>query len=325
MNNNNNTSLTITFIFVITMVIVCYNEAINITVADNENEKGVDNSSCLVGEIHCLTLDFVFSNLSDCHNNSMNVLLLYGNYNFTLNSTVTGSLFNNCPAINVTGVSTDSTSIVCGMDAGFAFQSISQVKIANITFTNCGSLRNSTSVNITVNSPNTTLLLSAALYFTYCKNVQIINVIVQNSNSTGVVMYNTYGELLVEGSTFKGNKKQGNYSLPSNGGFYIEFVYCDPGKVDENCVQQRNSHACYNFKSSNFSYNYGLNKNGGTLFYLPYQTNYYSFGRGGGLSIVFKGNAYNNTVVIDKCTLYGNTAAWGGGLLVEFEDFTKKM
>ena len=204
MMNNKAASVTI-IVCIITSTALCFIEAIDITIVNNENETGVDNSSCLVGDIHCSALDFVFSNLSDCHNEPYNVLILGGNYNFTLNSTVTDNLFKNCPAINITGVSTDSTSILCGMGAGFAFQNVPQVKIANINFTNCGSLRNSTSVNITANSPNTTLLLSTALYFTYCKNVQIINVIVQNSNSTGVVMYNTYGVLFVEGSTFKNN------------------------------------------------------------------------------------------------------------------------
>ena len=153
-------------------------------------------------------------------------------------------------------------------------------------------------------------------------NVQIVNVIVQNTNSTGVVMYNTYGNLSVEGSSFIGNSDQNN-SLPSNGGFHIEFVYCDPGKVDENCIQKNNFNAIYTFKSNNLFYNNALNKISSTLFYLPYKSNYYSFGHGGGLSIVFKGNAFNNTVIIDNCAFFGNRASWGGGLLVEFEDFSK--
>ena len=297
----NNKAATITIhIYIILTTALCFIEANDITIVNNENETGVDNSSCLVGDIHCSALDFVFSNLSDCHNEPYNVLILGGNYNFTLNSTVTVSLFNNCPVIKITRESADNTSIVCGMDAGFAFQNISLVKIANINFTNCGSLRNSTSIDITVNSTNTTLLLSTALYFTYCKNVQIINVIVQNSDSTGVVMCNTYGILLVEGSSFSGNSNQNN-SLPSNGGFYIELVYCDPGRVDEHCVQQKNSHAEYFLKSNKFLYNYAINKIKDTVFYLPYKTKYYSFGCGGGLSIVFRGNACNNTVLIDNC------------------------
>ena len=324
MNTNKDESYTINIIFIITTTTLCLIHAIDITVVDNENEKGVDNSSCLAGITPCLTLDYVFSHLSECHSTDIPICIsfLKGNYNFTLNSTITGHLFKNCPAISITGIGCYNTSIVCGVDAGFAFQNIPQVKIANVTLTNCGALRNSTSVNLTIDSPNTTLLLSTALYFTYCKNVQIVNVIVQNSNSTGVVMYNTYGNLLVEGSSFNGNSNQKN-SLPSNGGFYIEFVYCDPGKVDKNCIQKNNSCANYTFKSNNFFYNNASNKIGSTLFYLPYKSNYYSFGRGGGLSIVFKGNASHNTIVIDNCKFFGNRASWGGGLLVEFQDFSK--
>ena len=317
-----NTYLTVTanFIFIFSMVTLCYIQAIHITA---DNKKGFDNSLCLFGMGRCLTLDYVFSHLSNCHYFQISISLLEGDYKFTLNSTITDGLFKKCPVINISGVGIFNTRIECGIDAGFAFQSISQVKIANITFTNCGSIRNSTSVDLTVKeSPSKSMLLSTALYFTYCKNVQIVNVIVQNSNSTGVVMYNIYGNLLVKGSYFNHNGNLEN-SLPSNGGFHIEFVYCDPGKVDENCVHQKNSHANYLFKSNWFKYNSAFNEFGGTLFYVPYKTKYFSFGRGGGLSIVFKGNAFNNTVVIDDCTFNGNQASRGGGLFVEFEDFSK--
>ena len=324
--NSKGKTFTIHLILIITTVTYwCSSHPTNITV---DSENGVDNSSCLVGENHCSSLDFVFLNLSDCHrennNDLIDVTLLQGNYNFSLNSSITDGLFKSCSAINITGVSVDNTSIECGVDAGLAFHNILQVKIANIKFINCGSLRNSTSINLTANSPNKTLLLSTALYFTYCKDVQIVSVIVQNSNSTGVVMYNTYGNLLVEGSFFIGSKKQSNDSQPSNGGFYAEFVYCDPGKVNGKCMQKNNSGALYTFTSNNFLYNNASNKIESTLFYLPFKKTYYSFGRGGGLSIIFKGNASNNTITIDNCSFFGNSASWGGGLLVEFEDFSKR-
>ena len=37
------------------------------------------------------------------------------------------------------------------------------------------------------------------------------------------------------------------------------------------------------------------------------------FGRGGGLSVFFKGKAFNNSVTIDNCRFIGNHAVWGGG------------
>ena len=306
------TNFAVNFIIVATL---CFVQANDITIVDNKIEKGFDSSLCLIGKIHCLTLDFVFSHLSDCHNTPISISVLDGNYSFTLNSTVTGNLFKHCLAISITGVSADNTSIVCGMDAGFAFQNVLQVNIMNITFANCGSLQNRMSVNLT---SNFTLPLSAALYFLYCKDVQIVNVTVQNSNSTGVVMYNTYGELLVEGSSFIGNGNQNN-SLPSNGGFYIEFVHHDPHRADY-CIQQKSSYANYYLKSNNFFFNHAMKKIEGTLFDIP---NYHSFVHGGGLSIVFKGNASNNSILIDSCDFFGNSASQGGGLLVEFEDFSK--
>ena len=318
MNNKMNTSLTTNFIFIFSIFTYCCIQATHITVVDNVNKKGFDNPLCLFGILPCLTLDYVFSHLSDCYYFQISISLLEGNYTFTLDSTITGGLFKNCPVINITGVGFVNTSIVCGIDAGFAFQNISQVKIANINFTNCGALRNL----ISVNSPNTTL--STALYFTYCMNVTIVNVIVQNSNSTGVVMYNTYGNLLVEGSSFNHNSDQKN-SLPSKGGFHIEFTYCDPGKVGENCVHQKKSHTNYHFKSNKFISNVAFNETEGTLFYVPYKTTYYSFGRGGGLSIVFKGNACDNTIIIDNCTFNENLASQdGGGLFVNFVDSSKR-
>ena len=82
----------ISICFILTTAL-CSIQAIDITVVDSKNDERMDNSSCLVGEIHCSTLDFVFSNLSDCHGDSISVLLFGGNYSFTLNSTVTANLF----------------------------------------------------------------------------------------------------------------------------------------------------------------------------------------------------------------------------------------
>jgi len=288
-------------------------------------KTGKDNSSCLTepDKHSCASFDFALSELSDCHGQSAYVTIHSGNYTFSLKSVVTKFLFKNCPAISITGNSDENIIVNCGEDAGLFFQGMQSVTIAGVIFNKCGSIRNSTSVNVNSVAPKATFLLSAALYFIYCKNVTISNVTVMNSNSTGVVMYNTYGNLLVEGSVFKNNHNQSNKSLLSNGGFYAEFMFCNPGIVDDGCVQKNNFNANYHFKSNNFSKNHATDTTEGTLFYLPVGTNYYSFGRGGGLSIVFKGNAHNNTITIDKCDFNHNSASWGGGILVEFEDTSK--
>ncbi|XP_065912578.1 uncharacterized protein [Dysidea avara] len=290
-------------------------------------KTGKYNSSCLseADKYPCASLDFAFSNLSDCHGHSVSITIHSGNnYTFNLNSTVTGALFQNCVAVSIIGSGEDNTVVNCGENAGLFFQGIQSVTITGISFNECGSIRNSTSVDVSSSTTkNTTILLSAALYFIYCKDVTISNVTVMNSNSTGVVMYNTYGNLVVEGSLFESNRNQSIKSLLSNGGFYAEFVFCDPGIVKDNCTQKKNFNANYLFRSNNFSNNHATDRSESTLFYLPVGANYYSFGRGGGLSIVFKGNTHNNSVIIDDCDFHDNSASWGGGVLVEFEDTSK--
>ena len=44
------------------------------------------------------------------------------------------------------------------------------------------------------------------------------------------------------------------------------------------------------------------------------------FGRGGGFSIFFLGNASNNTVNITNCTFSNNVAAWGGAIYIRYRD-----
>lgn len=282
----------------------------------------IDNSSCSTRH-PCASLDFALSKLSNCHGHPANVTIHSGNYTFTLKSMVTRALFQNCSAVSIIGIGDDNITVNCEEDAGLFFRGIRSVTIAGVIFNKCGSIRNSTSINVNSAAPKTTILLSAALYFIYCKDVTISNVTVMNSNSTGVVMYNTYGNLLVDGSLFENNHNQSSKSLLSNGGFYAEFVFCNPGIVDVDCTQENNSNAHYVFRSNNFSKNYAMDTTEGTLFYLPLETNYYSFGRGGGLSIVFKGNAHNNNITIDNCNFNHNSASWGGGMLVEFEDASK--
>ena len=46
-----------------------------------------------------------------------------------------------------------------------------------------------------------------------------------------------------------------------------------------------------------------------------------TFGRGGGMSVFFRGYAAGNTVEIIGTNFIGNNAVWGGGLFVEFNHY----
>ena len=141
-------------------------------------------------------------------------------------------------------------------------------------------------------------------------------------------MYDTTGINTISNCTFYNNSvpkpNLGPYS--GGGGVYIEFSYCKPG--DDHCSNVsfqtgNNSDSAYHFNNCVF-----LDNKANTLekykssssFILPYREIHAAFGRGGGLSVFFKGNATNNTIHVVNCTFKYNHALWGGGLLIEFDD-----
>ena len=53
---------------------------------------------------------------------------------------------------------------------------------------------------------------------------------------------------------------------------------------------------------------------------LPIHYYHVAFGQGGGLSVFFKGNASDCTVIVEDCTFTDNTALYGGGAYFDMQD-----
>ncbi|XP_065913058.1 uncharacterized protein [Dysidea avara] len=291
--------------------------ALDITV---DGVSGNDEADCLKGKGSCQTLDYTLSSLPDCRNIPIVILIQHGTYNYSLNASKAEYQIWNCLSISIAGVGSNSTVVNCNEPgAGFAFLHVLNVLIRNISFVNCGSRQNSTSYNPTTGS---TSVANVGLYFTFCQNVEITECQVNSSYTTGVLMYNTHGDLNVINSRFIDNRISYNSSDGGGGGFYAEFCYCDPGTTD-NCVQRLNSFAHYRFQNSMFSHNAasdGLEQN--NTFIKANGTANIAFGRGGGLSLIFKGNASYNSIIIDNCSITNNNASWGAGLFIEFQDYS---
>ena len=282
----------------------------NITVDANNGHDGDDCGSSFTP---CHSLNYTFTEiLPDCTNTILTIYLNNGNYNYSLSD----YQFHNCYNVSIIGMG--SVRISCSSEAGFAFINCDNVIINEVDFFHCGAKQNSTST--ASSTAKTTLPVSTALYFSFCNTVTMSHVQVAYSHTTGVVMYNTL-ELMVDHCEFHGNSVSDNSTLLGNGGFYVEFCYCDPGTVSD-CTPHNNSNAKLVFKSSSFLENHSL-KNSDQLnrtYYIPHKNDYFSFGRGGGLSLVLKGNATNNHILLDHCEMAYNTALFGGGLFIEFED-----
>ena len=225
------------------------------------------------------------------------------------NST-TNILSNNKGHFKIIG--NESTIIECEQNAGLAFKNVSNIEISNVTFHKCGMTFNSTSK---LNSTKETLASKAALLFEYCKNLSLKFIIVNNSDGVGIQMYNTMGTVHISHSTFYRNKLKNPHSVSGGGGVYVEFSFCDPEMF---C---KSHFTTYKISFSKFEGNVGSTtdpERTGSI-HAGYQK-HFAFGRGGGMSIYFMGNASCNVVNIINCTFTKNKAQFGGGLFVAFQD-----
>ena len=292
---------------------------INITV---DNTTGNDSPDCLNndnGANACKTLDYALNNIIhlDCRNKSLFILISNGTYDYSLNASNSALQFWNYWSISIVGKGKDVSIINCNKsDAGFAFFYSSKVMVQDVSIEYCGSRQNGTSYNSTSKTASD---VSTALYFAFCQSVSIIRSVIKNSINIGAVIYNTNKTLNVINSTFLYNCVNKNNPV-GGGGLYAEFTYCDPG-FTTNCVQPSCSGAQYTFKGSNF---YNNNASDGSEKYNTFirasDIHNIAFGRGGGISLIFKGNVNHSNIIISNCNISSNIATWGAGLFVEFQD-----
>ena len=216
-----------------------------------------------------------------------------------------------------------ATIIKCLDGGGLSFSWSTRITIRNITFQGCNMEVLSTSRNFSSSSFQF-MTVRAALYFLFSSDVTLDAVTVDRSGGYGLILYNTIGSNSITNSFFTGN---GGYPLPVGGGVVIEFSYCMPGNTD--CPSKGSSliesslvsNAQYQISRNDFSDNTASPSSYVNL--DPYPSSgrdYFGFGRGGGLSVVFKGNAQNNTVNLASNLFNYNAAQFGGGLYVLFDD-----
>ena len=291
----------------------------NVIIVDGKD----GNDTMCNSSLHCKTLDAALSFLKD-NNVTVTVKILNGTYyhNATSNSTMTRS------GITITGNGSDTTIIECNDGAGFGFINVSDIHISKLTLSGCGELRESTTLNT---ASNATIPFRAALYFLNVIKVTIDNVAIINSNGMGVAMYDVTGNVIVNNSIFRNNSVSSHelHIYPGGGGFSVEFTFCEPGLVKllntAECETNTNNNSLYLFYNCTFQSNIATTVDASNT---TYATNAYGFsnqqfGRGGGLSVFFKGKAFNNNVTIDSCTFTGNRAVWGGGFHSDIVDHSR--
>ena len=230
--------------------------------------------------------------------------------------------------ISIVGLN-GNTTITClpsnsSQEAGLAFIAVQDLTLVNLTFQNCGALHNSTTASYEAN--NSTLLFRSTIYILNCTDVALTNVAVRHSLGNGLAFFDTNGTVKVENSTFEWNRVPES-DAPGGGGVYVEFTYCSPGYYKCNHSADHklrlSSNVTYTFHKCHFEFNKASTLGEDSGFIRAKGTKFQGLGRGGGLTIFWKGVAANNIINVSNCSFQGNSAIWGGGLYVAFQDSPK--
>ena len=229
------------------------------------------------------------------------------------------------------------TTITCQGKVGFSFTRSLTINIYGINFDTCGQLQNSTSYISNIQEDKGFLTFYVGLYFLYCRDVNLTHVVVSSTPGTGIVFYNIGGTNIIENSAFYHNnftefsKDDDGIMSRGGGGVYIEYSYCVPVEGGNECLKGNGPNvdtlyttqnkisileSTFNTNKANIS-NYAID-----TFILLGKQYHSAFGRGGGLSVFFKGDASNNTITVDNCNFTYNQAIWGAGMFAEFQDNT---
>ena len=282
-------------------------------VIEVDNTNGHDTPSCCSeNAAPCKTLDYALNNGLT---SSTTVMIYKGLYNIHL----LNLSFFDLESVAIYGAGSNLTTIQCSFGTGLAFFNVRQLVLANFTLLGGGRIMNSTSINTTTND---VAVFRVALYLLDCSNVTIEGLIVTNSTGTGLVMYDVTGNVDIINSVFQFNMPLENEELPSDGGFSVMFTYCKPGKTS--CDETKVNDTFYRIQNCTFLSNIATSSNHTKLLQPSlYASVHQQFGCGGGLKVLMRGVAQNNTIVMKDSKFLHNQAVWGGGLCIELLDHSK--
>ena len=326
--------LLIVLIFISLQLSYVHVLAINIHHNIRISTNGCDSSNCLDPSntsAACKTLDYVLSQIERNTSLGNSTVITIESGLYRLNRSYSFENLNSFQIIGVyLGVQVSSSQnvnnvvIQCNMGSGLAFLHSENLAFSYLTFQNCGSWQNNTSIS------NPKFL--AAIFIVYSKNLKVIGCHISKSPGVGVNLYDVSGDVFLENCTFKENYAFDSWNFTyldgrvrAGGGLHIEFTYCGalyPFECSDVETDKYNHGNNYTIRNCNFTDNNGTTAHRfkQTFNVNPCEKDFNSIGRGGGISFIIKGNATGNRFFIDDCTFLRNTADWGGGYALYFQD-----
>ena len=254
-------------------------------------------------------------------------IYIMGNVQFEITSRINLSstlVFSGKDSVSLVGYGAE---VYCkGSNSGLVFRNSTNIQIHGLTFNNCGSRQESTSTDFT--NASRTLQLKCALYFICCTNVSINTVNVENSDGTGLVMYDSDGLVNITKCNFTKNAIKSE-SLPyyaGGGGVHIDITSCPVGTMCDDWhgfADEFKTGTIYIFAECHFIGNNAstLHEELSSIVSGPFVKQ--RLGRGGGLFISLACFSSNMTVIVSDSFFSENLAVWGGGMFVAIRNSAK--
>ena len=176
--------------------------------------------------------------------------------------------------------------ITCQPLAGLAFLWSTNITISNLSLINCGKIQSE--------HDNDCNPIQVAILFTGCSSVELSSLHVNESSGTGVAVYDAMDKVNIDSCQFM---------YGGGGGLVIE-------------ASEATSRSFCTITNSTFTHNTASSAAAGQWINPCGSTT-----RGGGISVVLRGEATNNTVqLVNSVRLNNNKAQFGGGLFLGFYD-----
>lgn len=238
-----------------------------------------------------------------------------------LNETVTISGYVNVGIAGNTNLTINCSRGQNLISGSLFLTAIRNLQLANLTFSHCSGLFNSTSRSLT--SPTATDQFHVAVYVINVTNLMVHSTNFYSSPGVGLAVYDTDGNVSVVQCAFIDNRipqnKQNTY--PGGGGMLLHYSYCTPGIIScDPSTNTHNSHSNILIDGCHFSGNEASNVNTFKSIKRQQGNDTVTLGSGGGLGITFAGNSTANTMTLQNLVFCNNSGVLGGAANVLFLD-----
>ena len=318
------------------LLALCFTVTVEVALSQSrvlyvDSVKGKDSAQCLNGDIPCQHLEYISTEINDCPN----VTIVINSSTLEVDNT---AKFESCNVIKIVSGINITANISCMSEecltssfhdpydtkdtfnshhqrdkdcvpgylfpnctnVGLIFENIHSLNISNVLIDNCGAYS-----SFELNTMN----LSAAIYVRNSFNVALQNVTFKRSAGTALALFNTFGNVSVQDVKFQHNIHSVHSSFV--GGVLVKFSSSSPASYSfENCDFCNNSAPRYEEYLPNLS---------------PKWQDWDTHGLGGAMSILFTNESQNIHVSIRNCTFRNNSAPWGAGLYLHFQDDSVDM